>query len=48
MQLNKLPQNLSSSASIPNVSAVSRIIIPVIPVKDATLHWATARNRERG
>lgn len=42
----ELPRNLSSLVTIPNVSAVSRTIIPLTPAKAAILHSATTKIRE--
>ena len=44
--VDELPRNTSSCVIIPNVSAVSRIMMPLTPVKEVALHSATARNLE--
>lgn len=41
----KIPRNLSSLVIIPNVSDVSRTIMPCTPVNDAILHSATVTSK---
>ena len=43
--MDRLPRNLLSNEIIPNVSAVSRIMIPLAPMKAVTLHSTTGETR---
>lgn len=40
--MDELPRNLSSFVTIPKVSAVSRIMTPLVPVKAGIIHSTTA------